>query len=254
MNKNWFIICAIVLIVTMISPIFFYQQVFGWGLWQTHEEWAQMGSALSGLYTPILSLLTLIVLIIQLFQSNRERNFAICMSTIANLTEQGKENVNTLSVDMQRTLSEVVTDEAIKLTLISLGKNDDEAFDSAKVTISSKEIGEMTYENLLLKIVNSSESESDENYLFFKQLLVNISLKPLAKWMGFNSALVGLYEGASHNKATYQWKNSAINLMGSASSTLGYGVCVSLDKWTKECHRLQGREYKHTYFLNHQGT
>lgn len=46
-------------------PIIAYAWQFGFGLWKSNQEWAEMGSAIGGLYTPILSILTLVVLIKQ---------------------------------------------------------------------------------------------------------------------------------------------------------------------------------------------
>ncbi|TDR71540.1 hypothetical protein DFP78_11674 [Photobacterium lutimaris] len=47
-------------------PVILYACNFGVGIWRTQEEWAKMGSALGGIYAPILSLLTLIVIVRQL--------------------------------------------------------------------------------------------------------------------------------------------------------------------------------------------
>lgn len=56
----------VIVIAILILPIALYIYKFGFGLWNIHSDWAEMGSAIGGLYTPILSILTLCVLVIQL--------------------------------------------------------------------------------------------------------------------------------------------------------------------------------------------
>ena len=52
-------------IAILMMPLAFYAYQFGFGLWDSHREWAEMGSAIGGLYTPILSILTFGVLLKQ---------------------------------------------------------------------------------------------------------------------------------------------------------------------------------------------
>lgn len=54
------------LILVLIIPIFIYTHTFGWHITNDHQRWGEMGSAFSGIYTPILSILTLIVLVAQI--------------------------------------------------------------------------------------------------------------------------------------------------------------------------------------------
>ncbi|MFQ1976847.1 hypothetical protein ACK36B_04570 [Aeromonas veronii] len=62
--RGWFII--IVVLVLLFSPIAFYVNTFGGELSQDHSRWAEFGSAIGGVYAPILGFITLIVLIRQL--------------------------------------------------------------------------------------------------------------------------------------------------------------------------------------------
>ncbi|MBV4508389.1 hypothetical protein HU751_026490 [Pseudomonas sp. BW13M1] len=61
-TRNTFIIFGIIL----LTPIAIYAWQFGIGIWKTHDDWAKMGSALGGIYAPILSALTLYMIYRQL--------------------------------------------------------------------------------------------------------------------------------------------------------------------------------------------
>ena len=60
-EKIWITVIGLILVL----PIAAYAYQFGFGLWQSNREWGEMGSAIGGLYTPILSILTLVLLIKQ---------------------------------------------------------------------------------------------------------------------------------------------------------------------------------------------
>lgn len=49
-------------LIILSLPIIAYAYQFGVGLWDTHEQWAEMGSALGGIYAPILSIFTFLLL------------------------------------------------------------------------------------------------------------------------------------------------------------------------------------------------
>ena len=55
----------------LLAPIIVYIATFGFHITSDHERWGEMGSAMSGIYTPILSILTLAVLIIQVRLQNQ---------------------------------------------------------------------------------------------------------------------------------------------------------------------------------------
>lgn len=60
-EKIWVVVIGCFLTL----PIVAYAYHFGFGLWESNREWGEMGSAIGGLYTPILSILTLIILVKQ---------------------------------------------------------------------------------------------------------------------------------------------------------------------------------------------
>lgn len=58
-------VAAIFIVALLVAPICVYVYKFGWNISDNHGRWGEMGSAMSGIYTPILSLLTLWVLAAQ---------------------------------------------------------------------------------------------------------------------------------------------------------------------------------------------
>jgi hypothetical protein len=54
-----------ILIAILLLPIFVYAYTFGLTLSRNHERWAEFGSAMSGIYSPILAIFTLVVLLNQ---------------------------------------------------------------------------------------------------------------------------------------------------------------------------------------------
>ena len=63
--RGWFII--VVVLALLFSPVVLYVNTFGGDLSQDHSRWAEFGSAIGGIYAPILGFTTLVVLIRQLF-------------------------------------------------------------------------------------------------------------------------------------------------------------------------------------------
>ncbi|HJV68879.1 hypothetical protein, partial [Ideonella sp.] len=62
-HKAWPV--TLLVIVALLTPIAVYVWTFGTELSHDHSRWSEMGSAMSGIYTPILTLLTLAVLVAQ---------------------------------------------------------------------------------------------------------------------------------------------------------------------------------------------
>ncbi|MEI4969623.1 hypothetical protein [Aeromonas caviae] len=64
-TRGWFII--VVVLVLLFPPVVLYVSKFGGDLSQDHSRWAEFGSAIGGIYAPILGFITLVVLIRQLY-------------------------------------------------------------------------------------------------------------------------------------------------------------------------------------------
>ncbi len=58
---------VIFVLVALIAPIGAYIYQFGIGFWTTSSEWSEFGGYIGGIYTPILTVLTLLVLSVQIY-------------------------------------------------------------------------------------------------------------------------------------------------------------------------------------------
>lgn len=66
-SLEWLISLAktLAIVALLLMPMLVYVWVFGIELSRDHQRWSEMGAAMSGIYTPILTLLTLAVLVAQ---------------------------------------------------------------------------------------------------------------------------------------------------------------------------------------------
>ncbi|MFQ1769118.1 hypothetical protein ACK37F_20185 [Aeromonas veronii] len=67
------ILILAVIILLFFVPIMLYMFKFGVGLWGTHDDWALMGTALGGIYGPITSVITCLILFIQIKTQREDR-------------------------------------------------------------------------------------------------------------------------------------------------------------------------------------
>ena len=72
-NNTLRIISFFVLLLALILPIVLYVYQFGFELSVSHQRWAEFGSAMSGIYSPLIAFLALLILIGQ-FKSQVELN------------------------------------------------------------------------------------------------------------------------------------------------------------------------------------
>lgn len=59
------VISLTLIVLPLIAPLIFYIWTFGGRLSSEHSRWGEFGSAMSGIYTPILTLLTISILVFQ---------------------------------------------------------------------------------------------------------------------------------------------------------------------------------------------
>jgi uncharacterized membrane protein len=80
-NNNTYkiLISLIVASVIIALPIALYIDKFGFGYWEKHQNWAEMGSYFGGIITPILTFISIILILLQLKSVNKglqeERNY-----------------------------------------------------------------------------------------------------------------------------------------------------------------------------------
>ncbi|MDM5125111.1 hypothetical protein [Aeromonas rivipollensis] len=55
-------------------PVILYTFKFGVGLWETHDDWSLMGSALGGIYGPITSITTCVILFVQIKAQREDKH------------------------------------------------------------------------------------------------------------------------------------------------------------------------------------
>ncbi|MFC3203245.1 hypothetical protein ACFOEW_15645 [Alteromonas oceani] len=119
------IIIGIVSIVLAL-PVLLYTINFGVGFWQDQDEWANLGSYVGGIYTPILALLTLIVLCVQIYLQviQHRQNLVTIQET------QLTEYLNELNSELDKLFDENITYRQLLLELLNeKNQTDIEAMD-----------------------------------------------------------------------------------------------------------------------------
>jgi hypothetical protein len=102
-------------LVAILSPIAVYLFIFGGSISTDHGRWAEFGSAIGGIYSPLVALLTLVVLLkqvqLQSQTSIREADYAFVQSA--------KEEIEFYAIKMAETLKvEVLPGETIRRYLV----------------------------------------------------------------------------------------------------------------------------------------
>lgn len=89
--------------ILLLMPLVLYVATFGTSLSSDHTRWSEMGSAMAGIYTPILTILTLIVLITQVRlqgQMNRLQNEMY-------IQQYDQRNIQQIRSDLQHYLKQL---------------------------------------------------------------------------------------------------------------------------------------------------
>ncbi|MFJ5253621.1 hypothetical protein ACIP8I_00270 [Pseudomonas sp. NPDC088414] len=83
----------VVALFILALPIAVYSCEFGFGVWAAHEDWSRMGSALGGIYSPMIALLTLALLYRQQKFTETSHEMSIRTERIRNAVNKGETNV-----------------------------------------------------------------------------------------------------------------------------------------------------------------
>ncbi|MFH0267245.1 hypothetical protein [Vibrio rumoiensis] len=125
-----------IVILVLITPIILYVYQFGIGLWSEQNDWANLGSYLSGFYSPLLTFGTLIILYKQLvFQKKSqetERDIQFCRETY----ELAVNVLDRIKL-IENNLSEKITDYSGLLSYLRSKENPDELDRSTEKLVRS---------------------------------------------------------------------------------------------------------------------
>ncbi|PNH87194.1 hypothetical protein C1M56_14950 [Vibrio diazotrophicus] len=186
------ILYLLILLGLLLAPVTFYTFQFGVGIWQEHDDWAAMGSAFGGMYSPIIALLAFIVLATQVHAQLRSEVHNVDMLFIQGCKDDIEFSINRL-----------------ELELSERNNAQDECISSHLLNIREK------YENNEINDLKAQELWSDFNLLYPKIL-------PL--WCSVNSTLVGL-----SNSDKFPYNHNLMASLLKANGALSPKICSSLD-------------------------
>lgn len=95
-------VITLIVLAVLLTPMLVYVWVFGTALSHDHERWSEMGSAMSGIYTPILTLLTLAVLIAQVRLQASMNRHTFDQSFVQQARDQISFSLEQLAKEMSR--------------------------------------------------------------------------------------------------------------------------------------------------------
>ncbi|MEP0357364.1 hypothetical protein [Paraglaciecola sp.] len=97
------LLLTLIAVVSFLAPILAYAYKFGFGVWESNEDWAHMGSAIGGLYAPLFALFTLLILVKQFLH---QRDFGVYQQR-----EASRKNVFEMVDRYSQKLDSMLTDD-----------------------------------------------------------------------------------------------------------------------------------------------
>jgi hypothetical protein len=200
-NKLLTIVARLLVIALLLLPILAYVATFGVHVSADHQRWSEMGSAMAGLYTPIFSLLTLLVLVMQ-----------VRLQGQINTHQKDQDFVAQAKSDIEFYLAKL--DDALQMDL-------DNAQPIRMALVD-------TFAHATSQELRSAQ------FLAAAKALDQHHPRLCSMWMAFYSRLAGLKVHSHH-----PYGLAYISAKQKATSLLSYEVCAALDNLV-HC-RTEGR-------------
>ncbi|MGF1863971.1 5-bromo-4-chloroindolyl phosphate hydrolysis family protein [Enterovibrio norvegicus] len=248
MNRIKYVI-VIFFLALLVGPIVIYSSVFGLGVWPRHDEWAQMGSAIGGIYAPIVGIMTLFVLYMQLKFQMLIHDKSESDRKIENLVSEAKESIRRLDKRLNQTLEEVIDDEKIHMALAQVNSNSID-YKSIKELLEKKHIREMKVKTFLFAMLKSNTT-TDKYYPFWSVVAYLLAGPINVSWLGVVLIIDELFnraENSNENKIALEFKTAHLKLINTSAEMLNFEVCMNLDELLKKSHQDTGRTPPINYF------
>lgn len=209
-NSIWTI--ATLMAVLLLLPPAFYIYTFGWHLATEHVRWGEFGSAMSGIYSPLTAVATLVVLAMQVLLQRRQ-------------------------TELQRKMGEHEVDQAFILQ----ARADLEFYVlQLHSALATKTVYGNSVRELLLDQFqpNSFELLAQDSLKRLAEQIDRAEHRCIALWSAVYPLLVGLAAGRGPH-----FENNANGAMQKLVGILGFDVCVALDNFhfVRTLGTLKGR-------------
>lgn len=181
-----------VLVLAFLAPMFIYVRTFGADISSSHARWAEMGSAMSGIYGPILAILTVLLLTVQLRLQQQTNKHVFDQAHI----QQADANV------------------AFYLERLEKSLNSLDASGTRKGTVLESMFKYPTLEQLRTHSHSATVLNYEDSEVF-------------AAWSAFQTVITGLGAVKEHS-----YELSLTSAKQRAIVVLSYGMCVTLDNYS----------------------
>ena len=189
-----------VLLIVLVAPVFTYAYTFGWHISSASEEWSRMGSAMSGVYGPILTVLTVFLLARQIYL-------------------QWETNTHTFD---QAHIQQADANVAFYLDRLEKALNSHDANGKR-----SRDLLESSFMNAT-RIAELETQPAVATSTYLNRRFPEV----FAAWSAFQAIISGLEAGEGH-----LYRLSLTSAKQRAIVVLSFGTCVTLDNYCWCLHR-----------------
>jgi len=218
--RRWHRPVIALVFLLLLTPTILYFVFFNWG-WTTHSKWAEMGTFFSGMYAPIIGILTASLLLIQLIIMNRQTNIQSQQTEIQKtqlefqLESRAKAELLNKIEDMQ---------EALKSSIKEIDVNKDNEWIIEKLTGGFK--NDASVNSLIDKVLglDKHKLENQEIISMFRTLLVDV----MSRWYSLNDVI---------NRTKYTFDDEKYldlvlipSMLFTVTSKIPRTTCIKLDR------------------------